>query len=134
MTKQQKLRMTADAFLAALVCAGYRGPFRQSHLDWELPFYRAWRRWEPQQRKPSLFPTFGIGGSADGRTSQARDMLFQVKRTSPFHDYADTALTTTPFGLTPREFLEIWARAATPDEWVALAQDFLNELGASAGN
>lgn len=27
---------------------------------------------------------FQIGGSANGRTSQARDMLWQIKRTSPF--------------------------------------------------
>jgi hypothetical protein len=31
-------------------------------------------------------------------------------------------------GMTPAEFLEIWAEPARPDEWVALAATFLDEM------
>ena len=125
-TKHQRLRGTADGFMAALVECGYRGPWRWSNLDWELPFYQVWNAWEPRKRTPKLFPKFGIGPSAT--TSQGREMLWQLKRTSPFHGYADEQLTRSPFGLTPRDFLEIWAKEATPDEWVELAAGFLEQM------
>jgi len=44
-TKQQRLRNTAEGLMAGLVANGYSGPFRHSHLTWELPFHRAWARW-----------------------------------------------------------------------------------------
>ena len=84
MTKQQRLRTTAEGFMAGLVVCGFRGPWRWSHLDWELPFYRVWRQWPPQQRTPERFPTFQVGGH--GGKLEAREMLWQLKRTSPFHD------------------------------------------------
>jgi hypothetical protein len=126
MTKQQRLRTTAEGFVAGLVACGYRGPWRWSHLDWELPFYRVWRQWSPQQHTPTLFPIFEVGGH--GRTCEPREMLWQLKRTSPFHDLHNSGLPTEPFGLTPREYLEIHADTATPDEWIALASAFLAEV------
>lgn len=126
MTKTQRLRMTAGGFMAALVACGYRGPWRWSHLDWELPFYRVWREWSPAQRAPELFPSLEVGGH--GRTSQARELLSQLKKTSPFHEYSSKPLPEHPLGLTSREFLEVWADAAKPDEWIALASAFLAEM------
>ncbi|GGB23220.1 hypothetical protein GCM10011492_11340 [Flexivirga endophytica] len=126
MTKQQRLRNTAEGLMAGLVANGFRGPFRYSHLDWELPFYRAWARWAPPQRNPSTFPAFEIGGH--GRTSQARELLWQLKRTSPFHEYNRELLPVAPRGLTPEEYLEIWVTDALPQEWIALAARFLAEL------
>lgn len=126
-TKQQRLRNAAEGFMAGLVDNGYTGPFKHSHLNWELPFYRAWARWEPARRNPAAFPSFQVGGH--GRTSEAREMLWQLKRTSPFHDYSCERLPTEPLGLPIAEYLEIWVDGATPEEWIALSADFLDELG-----
>lgn len=126
MSKQQRLRTTAEGFMGGLVVCGFRGPWRWSHLEWELPFYRAWRRWPPQQRSPERFPTFEVGGH--GRSSQAREMLWQLKRTSPFHDPHSQQLSSEPMGLSALEYLEIWTDTATPDEWTALAAAFLAEI------
>lgn len=131
MTKPQRLRMTAEGFIAGLVACGYRGPWRWNNLDWELSFYRVWRDWPPQQRSPEQFPNFELGGH--GRTSQARDMLWQLKRTSPFHQYRDQPLPEEPMGLSPREYLEIWADAASPDEWITLAAAFLDDIQKRSG-
>lgn len=122
MTKQQRLRTTADGFMAALVECGFRGPVRWSNLDWELPFMRAWARWAPSSRTPRDFPTFQVGGYRT--SSEPRELLWQLKRTSPFEGGWNEVLTDQPHGLTPREYLEIWAQTATPDEWIHLAQDF----------
>lgn len=131
MTKQQRLRNVAEGFLAGLVAAGFDGPFRYSHLDWELPFYRAWRAWAPASRPGADFPKFEVGGSADGRTCQVRETLWQVKRTSPFSEYRSQPLTAAPMGLPPEEYLEIWVKEATPQEWVDLARCFLAHLSDS---
>jgi len=56
-TKEKRLRMTAEGFMAALVACGYRGPWRWSNMDWELPFYRVWRRC----RLHSAIPTASRG-------------------------------------------------------------------------
>jgi hypothetical protein len=112
--------------MAGLVANRFLGPFRYSHLDWELPFYRAWARWPPARRDPSAFPTFEIGGH--GRSSQARELLWQLKRTSPFHGYDSGPLPIEPRGLAVEEYLEIWVTGASPQEWIALAADFLAEL------
>jgi hypothetical protein len=125
-TKQQRLRNTAEGLMAGLVANGFPGPFRYSHLHWELPFYRAWARWAPAQRNPSAFPAFEIGGH--GKSSQARELLWQLKRTSPFHGYDNGPLPIQPRGLTVEEYLEIWVSDASPQEWIALAADFLAEL------
>ncbi|NRQ51727.1 hypothetical protein [Aeromicrobium stalagmiti] len=101
MNKTQRLRNTADGFMAALVANGFRGPWRWSHLDWELPFYQAWDTWPPQRRNPNDFPTIKLGGS--GSSSQGRELLWQLKRTSPFHAYADEPLTEHPLGVMSRE-------------------------------
>jgi hypothetical protein len=132
MTKQQRLRATAEGFMAGLVACGYRGPWRWSNLEWEPAFYRAWRDWWPQQRTPKLFPAFELGGH--GHTSQAREMLWQLKRTSPFHGFHDHELPTEPMGLDPREYIEIWVDTAEPDEWIALASAFLTEINTRAGS
>jgi hypothetical protein len=91
--------------MAGLVANGFRGPWRWRNLDWELPFYEVWREWPPQQRDPSSFPGFAPVGH--GTTSQAREMLWQLKRTSPFHEYDSSPLTTEPFGLSAVEYLEV---------------------------
>ncbi|GIG40958.1 hypothetical protein [Cellulomonas phragmiteti] len=132
MDKTRRLRNAAEGFMAGLVAAGFEGPFRWAAHQWEGPFRRAWRSWEPQQRNPRDFPTFGLGGSADGRTSQPRDMLFQLKRTSPFHDYRTHALPTQPSGLTPEDYLDINATGATPAELRQLALTFLDEMAKSS--
>jgi hypothetical protein len=127
MNKQQRLRNAAEGFMAGLVANGYTGPFRYSNLDWELPFYRAWDRWEPPRRNRADFPSFRLGGARS--TSEPREMLWQLKRTSPFNLYASERLPTHPMGLTAEEYLEIWAKGADPTEWIALGADFLDELG-----
>lgn len=119
--------MTAEGFMAGLVASGYRGPWRWAHHQWEHAFYGAWSEWPPVGRAPQDFPRFRLGGGA-GPTSQARDMLWQLKRTSPFHEYQSDPLPEEMFGLTPVEYLEIHADAARPDEWIALADAFLREM------
>lgn len=112
--------------MAALVANGYRGPWRWSNLDWELSFYKAWRDWPPLQREPKIFPAFNLGGHRT--TSQAREMLWQLKRTSPFANYQTEEFPLEPRGLPVEDYLEIWAEGATPDEWIALAKAFLVEM------
>lgn len=112
--------------MAGLVAAGFQGPFKYSHLTWELPFYRAWARWAPARRNPAAFPLFEVGGH--GRSSQPRELLWQLKRTSPFHGYDTDSLPASPRGLTAEEYLEIWVSGASPEEWISLAKDFLVEL------
>ena len=56
------------------------------------------------------------------------DMLWQLKRTSPFHTYNSQPLTTSPMGLAPREYLEIWVDAAAPGDWEDLANSFLEVM------
>lgn len=51
--------------------------------------------------------------------------MWQLKRTSPFAGGWANELTDEPFGLTPREYLDIWVGGASPDEWIALADPFL---------
>jgi hypothetical protein len=82
MTKAQRLRMTADAFMAALVACGFRGPWRWTNVDWEPSFLRAWHDWPPQQRDPDRFPSFRLSGH--GQTSELRELLWQLKRTLTF--------------------------------------------------
>jgi hypothetical protein len=131
--KQQRLRNTAEGFLAGLASAGFEGPFTRPHRQWEGPFFLAWNQWPLAARHPELFPRFQIEASADGRTPQGRDMLWQIKRTSPFADYKEVSLNPTPRGLTPTEYLDISVEGATPDEWVELAGNFLREMrGANA--
>lgn len=81
-TKTQKLRNLAEGFMAALVECGYRGPWRWAHHQWEGAFYRVWNDWEPHSS--DVFPRLELGGSANGRSSQARAILWELKRTSPF--------------------------------------------------
>lgn len=113
--------------MAGLVANGFRGPWRWSNMDWERAFYIAWRDWPPRQRELNTFPSFETGGHRT--TSQARDMLWQLKRTSPFSDYQTERFPLEPMGLTPEDYLEIWAKGALPDEWIALAKAFLVEMG-----
>lgn len=124
MNKQQRLRNAAEGFMAALVECGFRGPVHWSNLDWELPFLQAWHQWEPAGRSPRDFPKFEIGGYRS--SSEPREMLWQLKRTSPFENGWNQTLTDQPHGLTPREYLEISAKGATPDEWIDLARTFLD--------
>ena len=126
MNKQQRLRNAAEGFMAGLVANGFRGPWRWSNLDWELPFYQVWNDWEPQRTFPKAFPRFEIGGHAT--SSEGREMLWQLKRTSPFHGFRDGELPMEPLGLPPEEYLEIWVEGAAPDQWIALAASFLREV------
>lgn len=43
MTKQQKLRNTAEGLLAGLAGVGFACPWTWAHHQWEGAFYRAWR-------------------------------------------------------------------------------------------
>lgn len=129
MNKQQKLRNIAEGLLAGLAAVGYQGPWRWAHHEWEGAFYRAWRQWPPSGNR-DVFREFGVGGSADGRTSQARDILFTVKSTSPFSGYDRKPINHQPMGLTPEEYLDIWVKGASPQEWMALATRFLAEMAA----
>lgn len=125
-TKTQKLRNLAEGFMAALVECGYRGPWRWAHHQWEGPFYRVWYEWEPHTN--DAFPRLELGGSANGRSSQARSVLWQLKRTSPFYGYDTEPLTVNPRGMTPREYLDLWCDGATAEEWVDLGAAFLEEM------
>jgi hypothetical protein len=125
-TKQQRLRNTAEGFMAGLVVNGFRGPWRWNNLDWELAFYKAWRDWPPQQRDPKLFPRFELAGQRT--SSQGREMLWQLKATSPFRGYRDEPLPLEPLNLPPAEYLEIWVEGATPEEWISLAAAFLDAM------
>jgi hypothetical protein len=55
-------------------------------------------------------------------------MLWQLKRTSPFRDLRSQELPTDPMGLSPLEYLEIYADTAAPHEWTVLATAFLAEI------
>lgn len=128
MNKRQQLRNTAEGLLAGLVAVGFEGPFHWAHHEWEGPFYRVWNKWPPATRSPEVFRIFRVGGSADGRTSQARDILFAINSGSPFDGYARQRLNPTPRGLSPEEYLETWVEGATPQEWKDLARALLVEL------
>lgn len=127
MNKQQKLKNTAEGLLAGLVAVGFDGPFRWAHHEWETAFYRVWRAWPPSSNT-RVFREFQLGGSANGRTSQARDILFAVNRNSPFDGYDREPLTRTPRGMTPQEYLETSVKGATAQEWMDLARALLQEL------
>lgn len=127
MNKQQKLKNTAEGLLAGLAAIGFEGPWRWAHHEWEGAFYRAWRTWPPAG-DDATFRTFEVGGSADGRTSQARDILFALKGTSPFAGYDQRSLNHAPAGLTPEEYLEVSVEGASPQEWMDLARSFLKEM------
>lgn len=131
MTKQQSLRNTAEGLLAGLAAIGFEGPWRWPFHEWEGAFYRAWNRWPPSNAT-GTFRTFRVGGSANGRASQAREVLFAIKSNSPFHDYESGPLNPTPMGLTPEEYLEDWVEGASPEEWIDLATDFLEEMKAQS--
>ncbi|NTW39506.1 MAG: hypothetical protein HGA44_06385 [Cellulomonadaceae bacterium] len=127
LTKQQKLRNTANGLLAGLVAVGFEGPWRWAHHEWETAFYKVWRAWPPAG-DTQYFRSFRIGGSADGRTSQARDILFAVNGGSPFDGYDRGPLNPRPLGLSAREYLEDCVEGATPEEWMTLASALLAEL------
>lgn len=127
MNKQQKLRNIAEGFLAGLAAVGFQGPWRWPHHEWESAFYRAWGDWPPASNS-EVFRAFRVGGSANGRTSQARDILFTVKSTSPFYGYDHKPINPKPMGLTPEEYLDTWVDGASPQEWMALATRFLTEM------
>ncbi len=125
--KQQKLKNTAHGLLAGMVAIGFEGPWRWAHHQWEGPFYRVWRAWPPASNT-ECFRTFQVGGSANGRTSQARDILFAVNRTSPFDGFNREPLNKHPMGMSPQEYLEDYVEGATPQEWMDLAAALLAEL------
>ena len=126
-TKPQRLRNTAEGFMAGLVGAGFDGPFRWAHHQWEGPFYRAWNDWTPRLRQPEEFPRFRVG-AAGGTFSQARELLWQLKRGSPFHAYGTEALPEYPHGLSIEDYLAISVRGASPAEWIALSAGFLGAI------
>ena len=129
MDKTQRLRNAAEGFMAGLVAVGFEGPFWSAWHEWEGSFYSAWRTWTPKDDNPGDFPTFHVGGSANGRSSQARDMLFTLKSTSPFEAYATNALPLEPRWLSPEQYLEIHVQGATPEQWKDLARAFLERIG-----
>lgn len=110
--------------MAGLVACGFRGPVRWSNLDWEFSFIKAWGAWPPKSRSPRDFPTFKTG--ATGTSSEPRELLWQLKRTSPYAGGWRNELTVEPHGLSPHDYLEIWVAGASPDEWIELAESFLS--------
>lgn len=112
--------------MASLVECGYRGPWTWAHHEWEGAFYRVWAEWEPHSR--DVFPKLELGGSANGRSSQARDILRELKSTSPFANFQTGPLTARPREMAPREYLDLWCDGASTDEWVGLASAFLAEM------
>jgi len=112
--------------MAALVECGFQRPWRWAHHEWEGAFNRVWSQWGPH--KSEVFPRLAAGGSADGRTSEARAILWELKRTSPFAEFKTERLAHTPFGMTAREYLTEWCEGAAADEWVELAGAFLVEM------
>lgn len=112
--------------MGGLIVCGFTGPWRWQHDQWEGAFYRSWNAWEPHTR--TSFPALKLGGSASGRTSQAREILWELKRTAPFYEHDKHPLTQKPLGLTPREYLDTWCDGATADEWFELATAFLREM------
>jgi hypothetical protein len=123
MNKRQKLRNIAEGFLAGLAAVGFQGPWRWAHHEWEGAFYRACREWPPSSR--DVFRKFGVGGSADGQTSQAREIPLTVKGTSPFYGFDQKPINAKPMWLTPEEYLDVWVEGSSPQEWMALATRFL---------
>lgn len=56
----------------------------------------------------------------------ARDILHRVtSSTSPFKNFESEGITDSPYGLTPREFLEIHCDELAADAWIDLALHFL---------
>ena len=128
MNKSEQLRNTAEGLLAGLVAIGFEDRWKWAHHQWEGAFYRAWSSWPPAENT-GVFRVFRVGGSPNGRTSQAREVLFSIKSTSPFAGYNRAPLNPSPRGLAPEEYLETWVEGATPKQWMDLARAFLNELG-----
>ncbi|WP_307609664.1 hypothetical protein [Pseudarthrobacter sp. W1I19] len=125
MTKPQKLLLLANGFLAGLADLGVQD-LPSSNMAFELPFMQAWRRWYHSTN--AVMPPVGYG-----TTCQPRDILHRVRRsTSPFKDFVNEGITDSPYGLTPREFLEIHCDELPADAWVDLASLFLNALKGEA--
>ncbi|TFC79424.1 hypothetical protein E3O45_03880 [Cryobacterium sp. TMS1-20-1] len=116
-TRNQQLLLVANGFFGALAAEGVV-EFNPSIMDFEFAFGKAWRAW--RCASVSEFPTFALG------KNRFRDVLFRVSRSSsPFATYRD-GIEMTPSGLTPREYLAIWAPEVTPEDWIALAQLYLS--------
>lgn len=124
MNKTQRLRNTAEGFMAGLVANGYTEPF-SDRGDWEFAFRKAWDAWPAKDRNPKDFPKFGI--SAYCGVSEPRNMIWQLMQTSPFVDY-ENGLNQEPRGFTPEDYLETFVEGATADEWIGLAAAFLREM------
>lgn len=125
MTKPQKLLLLANGFLAGLAELGVQR-LDSSNMAFELPFMQAWRRWD--HSNSAAMPPIAYGS-----TCQPRDILHRVRRsTSPFKDFGREGLTDSPYGLTPREFLEIHCDELPVDAWTDLAGLFLNAVKGEA--
>jgi hypothetical protein len=119
MTKPQKQMLLANGFLAGLAELGVR-ELDFSNLSFEGPFLKAWRAWSPG-KPASVLPRVEFGG-----TEQPRMILFRIARsTSPFKDFGSEGISTSPYGCSPREFLEDHCAEIPVEDWIDLARHFL---------
>jgi hypothetical protein len=126
MTKPQKLLLVANGLLAGLAKLGVQR-LDSSNMAFELPFMQAWRRWD-HSHNTAVLPPIAYGG-----TCQPRDILHRVtSSTSPFREFETEGITDTPYGLTPREFLEIHCDELPVDAWLDLALHFLTAVKGEA--
>lgn len=122
LSKPQKQILLANGFLAGLAELGVQR-IPADNLGFELPFMQAWRRWS-RSGDTSAMPMIEYGSA-----SQPRDILFRVQSsTSPFKRFAAEGITDTPYGLSPREFLEIHCDKLPVDVWLELAGLFVDAV------
>lgn len=114
--------------MGGLIMAGFEGPFPWAHHEWEGPFLAAWRQWSPSSDNSPYLPTLEAGGT--GTSAQPRELLWQLKSTSPFHNHDSEPLNQNPRGVSVEEYLEYNIHGATPDQWRELAEQFLANMTA----
>lgn len=121
-TNMQKRLLLGEGFLGGLAALGVES-IPANNMAFELPFMAAWRQWIPMQNA-KLLPSIDYGG-----LEEPRMFLFRIERSrSPFKNFHQEGITPTPFGLTPREFLEIWCSDIPVSNWIDLADSFVREL------
>jgi len=120
--RDQKLLMVGNGFFAGLASLGVPA-FSDAMMNFESNFGKAWHDWPPHGDRPGQFPDI----SSTGR--RPRDILFRMSKSiSPYREFR-ISLTGAPNNLTTQDFLDIYADAAQPADWVALAKAYVDEAG-----